>query len=356
MSGIQIGSTHDPDCIHRCCSSTFGTPRASVSGSVVGYDLERQEVVLPADHGRAYWGRLSQAGRLVCVDCLRTSPSIRRTLVYCESPLGLPYFRHLPGEAHYGEGLRGESDWHQAVKDGVARWAAMQPAVESVETERMIPSGRRRTDVGVRMTSGRCFAIEVQYSPIGLELHEQRQKDYLADGVTPIWMYSTDLREPRWAGDGRTFGVRLGPVDASNHSKGSYFELGVLFSHPRRPLSSDIASAEDFQRYAHPQHPGVLGALWVPLQRARLTDQGVVVDPDPVELRRRRGLEEAERAAQRHNVNRLRNSVPWPRSRPVARQPKGTPKPRAATLTCEVCGLPLDEVLARTRRHVYSCS
>ena len=354
MSGIHLGSAPDPDCIQLCCASTFGSPRASASGSVVGYDLERREIVLPADHGRAYWARLRGAGRLVCVDCFRASPSRRRALVYCESLYSLPYFRHLPGEAHSGEGLRGESDWHQAVKDGVARWAASQPAVESVETERIIPSRRRRTDVGVRMRSGRCFAIEVQYSPISPELHEERQQDYLADGVVPIWMYSSDLKEPRWAGDGRTFGVRIGPVDASNHSKGSYFELGVLFSRPRRPFPSDIATVEDFQQYAHPQRPGALGALWVPLRSAQLTDDGISVDPDPVELRRRRGLEEAEKAAKRHNANRPSYPVLQPRS--VARPRKSNVRTRGANLTCEVCGLPLDKVLAGTKRHVYSCS
>lgn len=357
MSCRNLNLGPDEDCAEHCCLSMFGNPRETIGASVIGFDVLQQEVVLPADHEREYWAELSRAERLVCFDCLGAEHPLRRVLVYCESSLGVPYFRHRPGESPEGDGGRGESFWHQTVKDGVARWAEGQPLVQSARKEWTTPSGRRRTDVGVQLSSGRRFAIEIQYSPISEELHAQRQADYQADGITPIWFYSIDLAEPRWAGKDLTFGVRLGAVDSQNHTTVSYIELGVPFTRPRLLDPYDHSSAEDFLPYANPECPGRLGVLWTPLHRAHLTDHGVGVSADPVETRRQRDLPAAATAAQRHNADRPKFPPLWtrlPRRKLETKQPPEVRKriPGPTDAVCVACGDVLDSCLKGIGRHV----
>lgn len=288
-------------CFSSCCVSMFGNPRPTYGTSVIGFDLLKKEVVLPSDYDRGYWKGLIRDERLVCFDCLGDSEQTKRVLVYCESDRHVPYFRHRAGESPEGELSRGETQWHQAMKNGVAKWAERHSTVDSVRLERSTPSGSRRADVGVRLSGGESFALEIQYSPISQELFDARQADYLADGIRPIWFYSSDLLDPPWAGKDFTFAIRLGPVNRKNVSSASYLELGVPFTRARL-LSVDRAEAEDFFTFADPDRSGSRGVRWVPLSQTRLTMDGVSVLNNPIDERRSEEAVAAALAAEEHNA------------------------------------------------------
>ncbi|WP_458683466.1 competence protein CoiA family protein [Prescottella equi] len=361
MSCNKIGSMVGMICTERCCVSLFGSRRERLGGEVIGFDVDTREIVSPSDYPREYWRAKGPAGdgSLVCPDCLHDDPANPRVLGYYETEPGRPFFRHRSGEAPEGEGTSGESAWHQAVKYGIARWARTQPAVKAVDVEWTLPSGQRRTDVHVRLLSGREFEVEVQYSPIDAALHADRQRDYYEAGVTPIWLYSIGLDAPRWAGDNLTFGIRLGPVDEHAQSTGSQLELGVPFSTPGRVDPWTTATAENYIGYAPFRPHAQNGVLWMPIGSAVLTDAGVIVAPNPLEVLRTHGLAEAEAAAGRHNKGRER-LIRDARARSHQRYIAGSAESarRSATrvsrptgVVCQGCGGALDPILRQYGRH-----
>lgn len=343
-------------CLKHCCVSMFGNPRATSGSSVPAFDLERREIILPQDQSREYWNEKIRRRQIVCAECLLGPEPTERILVYCESPLGLPYFRHRPGESPDGEFLRGESIWHYTVKYAIRRWAKAQSNVRTAKLEATTRSGKRRADIGVRLTTGERFAIEIQYSPISEELHAARQTDYIEEDIIPIWLYSSDLREPPWAGDNLTFAIRLGPVNETNISSGLHLELGIPFSKPFTLFSFNRAEVEDFLTFADPNRSGALGVRWVPLSNARLTTNGVIVDDNPVSLRRRQEWDAATLAMRRHNSERAFAQRTIRLSSPAARRPsRKTPPRRVEPLepsSCPTCGMKLDPCLEKVGLHV----
>lgn len=289
----------------------------------------------------------------MCAECLRGPRPSERVLVYCESTLGLPYFRHRPGEAPDGEFLRGESVWHHTIKFAIRRWAKAQSNVRTAKLEALTRSGKRRADIGVRLTTGERFAIEVQYSPISEELHAARQADYMDEGITPIWLYSSDLREPPWAGSSLTFGIRLGPVDIKNVSSGLYPELGIPFRHPSGLFSFSEAEEEDFLTFAAPERSGTLGARWVKLDNAVLSDDGISVIDNPVILRRRQEWEAATFAMQDHNAKRPPSRIPRSRPQPPSLHLPPLIVSPAESSFCPTCGMRLDPCLENTGLHIF---
>lgn len=251
-----------------------------------------------------------------------------------------------------------ELAWHQAVKYGIARCARTQPAVKAVDVEWTLQSGHRRTDVHVRLHSGREFAVEVKYSPIDAALRVDRQRDYYEAGVTPIWLYSIGLTAPRWAGDNITFGIRLGPV-MNTDGRRDQLELGVPFSTPGRVDPWATATPEDYIGYAPFRPHAQNGVLWMPIGSAALTDSGVIVAPNPLEVLRAQGLAEAEAAADRHNKGRewlIRDARARSHQRYLAGAAESacrsaTRAPRPTGVVCQGCGGALDPILRRYGRH-----
>ncbi|GBF17424.1 hypothetical protein Br6_04830 [Rhodococcus sp. Br-6] len=364
MSCSNTGSIEAPTCADTCCMSMFGSPRERLAGDVAGIDLCTGQVVFANDHPREYWRAKGREGdrTLVCLHCLRSSPSSERVLVYYEVERGRAFFRHGPGESPEGAGVSGESQWHQGVKHSFARWARTQSAVSDVRVEWTLPSGSRRTDVLVELRSGRRFAVEVQYSPIDASLHADRQRDYREAGVTPIWLYSIALAAPLWAGDNLTFGVRLGPLDKQGRSMGHRLEFGVPFSKPNSVDSWTAASLEDFMEYTHFNSGARKGVMWVPASAATLTEVGITVPGDPVASRRRHGIVTARMAADEHNTARderkreeqQRSLERFAAGRAERGHRKASTVPRSTGFTCDGCGAPLSPILQQQGRH-YGC-
>lgn len=80
-----------------------------------------------------------------------------------------------------------ESVMHRQGKALVARWASSHPRVAVVEVER--PVGNRTADVLLTGHHGGRIAVEIQYSALSVDEHEQRTEDYLTQGVQPVWLW-----------------------------------------------------------------------------------------------------------------------------------------------------------------------
>lgn len=183
------------------------------------------------------------------------------------------HFAHPGGAATHGHHGK-ESIYHAEGKQLLARWAREQPGVERVTVECTTPDGRRRSDVGVRMSDGTTIALEVQYSPLSDQEWLSRHEDYTQAGVVDIWFWH----------------ARLGPQGIVIENGGvpwtldvARAALGVPLGMPHERRNGWCNELPHLYAIHHPPHPDdtEFRVDPVPLNACHLSPSGVIL-PGPL--------------------------------------------------------------------------
>jgi hypothetical protein len=308
---------------------------------VVGLDLETGHEVCLTEPTVEYWRERDYMGRrtLVCALChagLEAEPGTCVPLVVRAKFHGLrrPHFAHPPGQAPVG-GHHPESVWHLSAKAVLAAWAHGQQGVADVAVERWTPDRARRSDVRVSFGNGHQIALEAQATVMTDREWLARHADYQRQNVTDVWLWRRGIR-PHWVAvhHGQSL-WELDPV----HER-AYLLLGAAHDRP-----TCWWAAQKLHLYAQHEPPCVGDILLrreLPLSTIGLTAHGLVI-PESIHQEISEAHTSVREAANRGRPARTARTPPRPRPVPPV-------KPRQ--LTCQVCGLPLDPVLATIGRHV----
>jgi hypothetical protein len=308
---------------------------------VVGLDLETGREVHLTEPTVDYWRERDYMGRrtLVCALChagLDAEPGTCVPLVVRAKTHGLrrPHFAHPPGQAPVG-GHHPESVWHLSTKAVLAAWAHRQPGVADVAVECWTPDRARRSDVRVYFGDGGQIALEAQATVLTDREWLARHADYHRQNITDVWLWHPGIR-PHWVAvhHGQSM-WELDPVQEV-----AYLLLGAAHDRPARWWAT-------LNQHLYVQHePPCVGDTLLrrelPLSTIALTANGLVL-PDSVHREISEARTSAREAAERARPARTARQQPRPRPGPSAKPPR---------LTCQVCGLPLDPVLAPIGRHV----
>lgn len=94
-------------------------------------------------------------------------------------------FRHMSGAGGHSP----ESLFHQQAKALVREWAARQAPEATVLVEEPLADRERVADVLATWPTGERVAFEIQYSALSIVDWQRRHESYIANGITPVWLY-----------------------------------------------------------------------------------------------------------------------------------------------------------------------
>lgn len=342
---------------------------------VVGYDLERGEVVHVDDAPLPYWHARGYRRRqtLVCAMCragVDAPPGSLVPLVVAGRIGGerRAHFRHPPGMAP-ANGHEPESLWHLAVKAVLVSWARQLPNVSDVSAEWVTPDQARRSDVRVQLTDGARVAFEAQSALLSDFDWLARHQDYERLGIQEVWLWPPKLKRLPWIVV--THDQHVWEINPKTR------KVTLLIGLPHRKEPDWWRSDEDglrvYGRHAPPCVRDRLGCRDFSLGTLRLSAGGLVV---PDEVRRQLETEHAEQrhlAREAHAEETARNSrrttastairslygntvaKPTTSGRTFRAQSGQVPPAKPTKLTCKICGLPLSPQFANLGKHVGDC-
>jgi Competence protein CoiA-like family len=284
---------------------------------VVGLDLTTGHEVHVTDRSVADWVRQGHNGdrTLVCAQCYAGADQPGGPRVIGLVPRGRlggvrrPHFAHPPGMAPLGGRHGRETLWHAETKQRLRRWAVNRGA--SARVEAYIPGGRRRSDVSVTLPGGPQVAIEVQLGEISDAEWLARHRDYAQAGIVDVWLWNIATWVPR--------------VILAEQQPGWIFDLahdrlGLMYARAAEVAAIPPGSSECRQVHWPPCPTDPLDQLWMPLESALLTPDGIRPSPEAeaeAELAREAQMF-ARRLSRASEISRSRTSTPLDSS---ARQP-----------------------------------
>jgi hypothetical protein len=241
---------------------------------VIGLDLRTGLEVSVRDRSTAAWRTRGYNGdqTLVCLHCYTSSGGRRVVPLVPKGRVGgkrQAHFahppRHRPESGHHGP----ETSWHSQGKQFIRDWALAAGAA-SAQVEAFTPDGRRRSDVNITLPSGARIAVEVQQRLLRDEQWQQRHRDYLANGIRDIWLWSPapECRVPRLLYGHDQPGWLL---DVEHERVG----LVVGEPHERSERWWEHGHLEHYARHWPPCLNDKTTVIWMKLADIRLTDDGV---------------------------------------------------------------------------------
>jgi hypothetical protein len=311
-----------------------------------------------AERPAELWRQLGYgaAGTLVCFFCFHgidAAPGTRVPLV-TRGRLGgqvRTHFAHPPDQAPMG-GHHPETIWHLSTKHVLAQWARSCPQVARVHLEQWTPSRKRRADVAVELRDGGLLALEAQQSYLSDQAWAARHRDYIAAGITDVWLWSRQADIPRRI---LAEGVPAWLIHTGTDVAATTVKVFLGRPHPK---SRRWWEEPDQSIYAlhHPPCPtdGLVPRL-IPLARLHLDRSGALL-PASVRQELADSLDQAVQAAANQQTQQLhrqhrQQSAPR-RPAPSTWAQERIARPRYQGLSCSFCGDPLDTWLANLGRHI----